>query len=608
MNQTTSKLEMIGSKGWVILLLSLLWPTLSFCQYEGGSGRQEALSSTSVLQLNDGQAAATSQLVVVQQPPSMLELSQQFILKLEYRTANGQLAYFETGNVSLTFQTNPSGATLGGTSTLAATAGVVQFSGLSVDKIGTGYELLASGASSTSAVSNAFSYFSVGIGGSGRQDAMADVSSGLGTLSGQVFWVGGLGATPTAWNDPLNWFPNTAVPDQNARIAIEPNNNGHNPILDQNRTIYSMNFNGANKKLELGSNTLTVAGGMFNPGTSSYVQTASTGSLKRSIINTETFTFPVGNSTYNPVSITNNTGSSDDFSVRVRDAVYLNATSGTIVPTPHVQVTWDITKASGSSSAGNGVDFEFQWDTIQESIPMANYYLNHHNGTGWEIPATTGTPLVSGSNPKTLAFPSYKGTFSPFAIGNSSSALPVQLISFWAECGEDNLRIFQWQTATEYNNDFFVIEELTGDSEWNAVCTVPGAGISTDIQNYRHVYRPTGLNAGIATYYRLKKIDYDGIYDYSGIISLSCAADWTCYFANPIEDNTVTGFINTPVETIARVELISPTGQLIAKRDPSLKVGSNLIEIDHLSLSPGVYVVRVNLADEVFIHKLMVTH
>ncbi len=203
---------------------------------------------------------------------------------------------------------------------------------------------------------------------------------------------------------------------------------------------------------------------------------------------------------------------------------------------------------------------------------------------------------------------SYKGSFSPFAIGHSSSALPVQLLSFWAECGEDNWRIFQWQTATEYKNQFFVIEELIGDSDWKAIGTIAGAGISIDIQSYRYVYRPAGLNTGATTYYRLKKIDYDGIYDYSSMISLSCAADWTSYFANPIENNTVTGFINTPVETSARVELISPTGQLIAKKDPSLKVGSNLIEIDHLSLSPGVYVVRVNLADEVFIHKLMVTH
>src|SRR5213076_616487 len=62
---------------------------------------------------------------------------------------NGNTATGFTGNVTVAIGTNPSTGTLSGTKTVAAVAGVATFSGLSIDKVGTGYTLTASGAGST---------------------------------------------------------------------------------------------------------------------------------------------------------------------------------------------------------------------------------------------------------------------------------------------------------------------------------------------------------------------------------------------------------------------------------------------------------------------------
>jgi len=538
MNQTTSKLEVTLAKEIVFLLLILLWPTLSFCQYEGGSGRQEALSSTTVLHLNNGQAAATSQLVVVQQPHPMLELSQQFILKLEYRTASGHLAYFETGNVSLTFQTNPSGATLGGTTTLAATAGVVEFSGLSVDKTGTGYELLASGASSTSAISNSFTVFSVGIGGSGRQEAMAD-GPATGTLSGQVFWVGGLGATPTAWNDPLNWYPNTAVPGSSDRLAMEPNNNGHNPILDQNRTIYSMNFNGADKKLELGNHTLTLTADATGVNSSNYFKTNGSGKLKRpSIPNNEGFTFPVGNSAYNPINITNRTGTAEWFSVRVMDEIYEYGTWGNVSTEPRVKRTWDIDKQTPSASAGNGVDFTFNWNANEVSSPAPqNYTLFHHdaNGNGWgQVVTGTRDPNFNPAA-NSMIWTGYKGSFSPFGVGDQNAPLPVELLYFNGTCQPQGLD-FRWATAAEVNSKSFTLEHSANLVEWQALHTQPAAGFSSSQKDYS-VQLPHQAHLG--PYFRLHQEDFDGKFERFAPLHLECSETTNSglrIFPNPARD------------------------------------------------------------------------
>src|SRR5207249_8764663 len=51
---------------------------------------------------------------------------------------------------------NPSGGTLAGTATVAAVSGVATFSGLSIDKAGTGYTLVASSSGLTDPTSTAF--------------------------------------------------------------------------------------------------------------------------------------------------------------------------------------------------------------------------------------------------------------------------------------------------------------------------------------------------------------------------------------------------------------------------------------------------------------------
>jgi hypothetical protein len=62
----------------------------------------------------------------------------------------------DTSSVSVAIGTNPSGGTLSGTATVAAASGVATFSGLSINTAGTGYTLVATSGSLTSATSSSF--------------------------------------------------------------------------------------------------------------------------------------------------------------------------------------------------------------------------------------------------------------------------------------------------------------------------------------------------------------------------------------------------------------------------------------------------------------------
>ena len=91
--------------------------------------------------------------------------------------ANGNTVTTDTSSVTLAIATNPASGTLSGTKTVAAVAGMATFSGLSIDRIGTGYTLAATDGSLTSATS---ATFNITVGAAAKLAFTAQPSGGTG--------------------------------------------------------------------------------------------------------------------------------------------------------------------------------------------------------------------------------------------------------------------------------------------------------------------------------------------------------------------------------------------------------------------------------------------
>lgn len=85
-------------------------------------------------------------------------------------------------------------------------------------------------------------------------------------------------------------------------------------------------------------------------------------------------------------------------------------------------------------------------------------------------------------------------------------ALPITLLYFKAENMECYNRI-TWSTASESNNDFFLLERTHDGFYFKQVCRVPGAGNSSS-QNFYEQRDEISFN-GIV-YYKLSQFDFDG--------------------------------------------------------------------------------------------------
>lgn len=182
-------------------------------------------------------------------------------------------------------------------------------------------------------------------------------------------------------------------------------------------------------------------------------------------------------------------------------------------------------------------------------------------------------------------------------LGNTSgyfgSPLPIELISFDAELNGTYVDL-TWQTATEINNDYFVIERASEDLDWKPILSVTGAGNSNSLLTYSDKDRSPldGLS-----YYKLKQIDFDGQFTYSEIVTVFNNriqnTDDVFMFPNPSSNGSV--FIRIP-EGLNKIQtelrLFDISGKLLQKE--LYNTNTDIHELSYGNLIPGIYFIQIS--------------
>jgi autotransporter-associated beta strand protein len=394
----------------------------------------------------------------------------------------------------------------------------------------------------------------------------------------------GLGGAAGTLAIPASYF-STNFADGFSNIQIGSNTQTGNIsanafTLRDNVTVLTSGSLTLGGKPILGNNNVTIGSAISSISgmPTHYFQTNGTGTVKRSIGNNANLLFPIGNTSYNPITITNKTGTADTFSISILDTAYLNGSSSGNITSPYVKRTWNISKNTPTANAGSGVDFTFNWNANEVVGTLTNPTLNHHDGTKWAIP-TIGTTSVSGNS---LTYTGYKGSFSPFAIGGSNTvALPIELKSFNTACQSDYVQV-DWTTASEKNNKMFELYKSDNAIDWSLIHTTDGQGDKASETNYQFMD-----NDKKPAYYRLKDIDYDGIENWSQIIFADCKNESTQIEVYP---NPASEFIKVilPYEENTTLNILSMEGKIL--KTLPLVSKNNLINIKDLSV--GTYLIK----------------
>lgn len=197
---------------------------------------------------------------------------------------------------------------------------------------------------------------------------------------------------------------------------------------------------------------------------------------------------------------------------------YCNTTGSSIT----ITITVD-EPGTGSSCNVQGacwVGSSFNSTVIGCNNSMYNYYDSNPGGAADGF--TFGSIVVPNGQCAYVMADGYGGsTCSGLSVTiNCPVPLPIELVEFRGEPhGMTNM--LYWTTATETNNDYFVVSRSADGVDFDTVSIVDGNGTTSD---YTHYSTADGsFVRGHINYYRLTQYDFNGQNESSNIIAIDNA-------------------------------------------------------------------------------------
>ncbi|MFT5777362.1 MAG: hypothetical protein ACI837_000294 [Crocinitomicaceae bacterium] len=207
----------------------------------------------------------------------------------------------------------------------------------------------------------------------------------------------------------------------------------------------------------------------------------------------------------------------------------------------------------------------------------------YFNGDGSGIVISYSNPVITVSNISNAMIPNNNTRFMTIASINQATPLPVELANYKAECNDGRVEL-EWETLSEYANDYFTLEESRDGFNFVTRATIPGNGTSSSVHSYSWV--DENQLSGTA-YYRLSQTDYDGNSESFQTLSVNCQAFKDFLISpNPFEHEfTITATMG------GTVTLHDVTGKITMSQ--TFGAGKNLLEASQLAT--GTYIARIEL-------------
>lgn len=162
---------------------------------------------------------------------------------------------------------------------------------------------------------------------------------------------------------------------------------------------------------------------------------------------------------------------------------------------------------------------------------------------------------------------------------NTVVILPTELINLQAQCTNDLVDI-HWQTASERDLDYFIIESTSDGIIYHPAGTVQATGNSQVTQNYSFALNSDQLDQ----YIRIKAIDKDGAFEASDIFTFNCGSFGNLFGYQLKADDLHLSFTEN-----SRMRMVNAQGQDIL----NMEVSTESIIVPVNKLASGLYLLYV---------------
>lgn len=304
------------------------------------------------------------------------------------------------------------------------------------------------------------------------------------------------------------------------------------------------------------------------------------------------FTFPVGHgSSYNSLAFTPDGAGATTMKAKFNFAQPSDRSSkgAGVCKVSNVEY-WDFTRTSGSEDG----TVTLEWDTESDVTVLGDLLVAYWDGSAWQDGGGTASG-AAGSG--TIPSGSSISSFSSFTIGTDpcSNTLPVELIKFTAVPMNNEVVNVDWTTASELNNDYFVVERSKDAVNYIVLdsLTSYGNGNSSNLQNYNLIDKQP--YSGVS-YYRLRQVDFDKAYSYSNIEIVNFEGlEIISLFPNP-SDGEVNITVKSSFEGTLQLTIYDALGKLIKSEELNIMEGNTQINSMIIGAT-GKYFVSVVTSD-----------
>ncbi len=266
---------------------------------------------------------------------------------------------------------------------------------------------------------------------------------------------------------------------------------------------------------------------------------------------------------------------------------------------------------AGSVAVVNGATMSFAaWKTYDPDAAAAGSELQGFNANpSYMNPASDNLDLNSGSpaidvvNVATSVSNDIYSIARPVGpkkdVGAYESVLaPIQLLYFIASCDGEKVTV-TWITATEINNDYFVLEKSVDGINFTEVAQVDGQGqgVHSKTTTYQYADSYDG-----ASYYRIKQTDLDGSSTYTHITQSNCTSQKVVVLNYGDRISIVCPGAENGDKI--QVSILSLKGQEVVQTELSLS-SDKTAELAISNLSSSMYILTVKKGGELFSAKFL---
>lgn len=186
------------------------------------------------------------------------------------------------------------------------------------------------------------------------------------------------------------------------------------------------------------------------------------------------------------------------------------------------------------------------------------------------------------------------GVASSITFNTSAVVLSVSLVDFTGQYDTRKYAsLLQWKTSGEDNFAYFILERSLDAINFTPIANITATGTSTQGSVYNYTDDVRNIAAD-KLYYRLKEVDQDGHYKYSGIALLRIAADAAVnrLFPNPGKGMYTIQLSEVPAVPVS-LKVYNTVGQIVA----SDKFSTKNYQLNLGEQASGIYYLQLNYAN-----------